>query len=287
MLSNSIHWNLVWIVPLLIFVLMHFFAEPVRWRFYLKPPRSHEFPELFYIFSFTAMVSYLLPLKLGLPVRVWLLMRGQRMKFSFAAGVMAVDGVVFALCWSGFALAGMLYLAIQIQLVFVAGGLLVLIALLYLIGPGRRFVQERLSRKWEAAMEFSHCLRFSTLSIVVGIVLLDIVSQMFRHVALVELVGLELPWISIFAVTGVAFCVGLLSTLPLGLGAYDVTLIGLIVGMGGSMEHGIAIVVINRLASLGISVTLGTPSAMKLGIRPGQFREIFKQVTSKGRKQSP
>jgi len=283
MLSEFIHWHLAWLAPILKFVFIHFITEPLRWYIYIRLPSALRFSELFCIFSLTAMISYLFPLKLGLPVRMWLLTRAKRMRFSFVAGVMAMDGVIFTLCWGAAALVGMICLAMHIHLIPIIIGMLMFTALLYLLGPGKRLLQEKLSQKWGQALEFMHHIRLPLLAAAAGVILFDIASQMLRHIALAELVGMQLPWTRILAAAAVAFFIGLASTLPLGLGAYDATLIGLLAGMGAPAEQGIAMVVINRFVSLLVSLAVGVPSAWKLGINSRKLREIIKSASGKFR----
>ena len=95
-------------VLLLLFVLysLHFLAEPLRWTVYSGAARrAPDFIRIFACFNTTALLSYSLPFKLGLPLRLFVLSHYLAFENLKVVKLMAVDGLFNMLCWAAIAAA--------------------------------------------------------------------------------------------------------------------------------------------------------------------------------------
>ena len=91
--------------PLLFLYACHFFAEPIRWVAYTwQIQEQGKFDRIFACFNITALLSYSLPLKLGLPLRLFLLRHFMKLKGKQIIQLMTLDGFFNLASWSIIAL---------------------------------------------------------------------------------------------------------------------------------------------------------------------------------------
>src|ERR1700712_4568579 len=85
---------------------LHFYAEPLRWqRYYLGS--ADRWRSVRDLFMSTSLASYLLPFKLGLPLRLVLCARVLQRPNGEIGLIMAIDAMITLLVWGGVAvLAG-------------------------------------------------------------------------------------------------------------------------------------------------------------------------------------
>ena len=83
----------------------------------------------------------------------------------------------------------------------------------------------------------------------------------------------------------VGFAAGLFSFMPMGLGAYDATVILLLSGSGVQPAQLVGLLAGNRLALIAFSAVLGSVGAHQLGLRPSQLK-AFRDLVLR-RKQAP
>lgn len=271
-----------WLLPLGGVVMIHFFAEPSRWRVYLDRHPDIAWSGLLQVFSLTALVGYLLPAKLGLPMRLLLLRRCFGLTLGGISALMVLDGVLYYASWAAAALIGLPWAvglswsdgrAVTLLAVALLGAALFLVAMLRnqarlptqlaeWLGAARRHVG--------AAMD---TLRGWPLYAAVAITLLDILSHVLRHGVLLAMFGHQLPLSSLFSVTALSIFAGLVSLMPMGLGGYDLMLVLLLQSKGISVADAVAVAVVNRLAGFAISSMLGAWGGMALGLGAFNRRE--------------
>jgi uncharacterized membrane protein YbhN (UPF0104 family) len=249
--------------------LLHFVMEPWRWRLAYLPAsenRNHwqKVRDSLYC---TAFATYLLPFKLGLPLRIALLRGSARLDLKYIGAALALDGLISLAAWSLLAAVCVWVAALRWQLptyVWVAGalGAAGLGAILLL----QRNLRGRLATRWREAMaEFSRpWLRVAKASFIVT---LDILSYGVRHALLVLLVsGNPADMLSGAAIGIVATFAGIVSGLPMGLFGYDATLVGLLGVAGVPVERALFVVLINRGLNVGSAVLFGIPASARLGM---------------------
>ncbi len=277
-LSHIMEYEPAWLFPVVAFTSVHFFSEPLRWRVYTEEIGTIQFTRLFYIFSVTALISYLFPLKLGIPVRIWLLGRIKEITVAAIVSYMVVDGSIYTLLSALTAIPGVLLLSATLPLLPVLIGAVALAATLYLIGSGHQWVSTHLSPKLQDALASFRRINLRVLLLIGSIILVDIASQLICHLLLLKVVGMDLPWITVVAAAAFAMFVGIASALPLGIGVYDVTMAGLLMGMGARPDQAFSVVLLIRLANLLVCMIVGVPSLWKLGLKYADIQNRVAKV---------
>jgi uncharacterized membrane protein YbhN (UPF0104 family) len=252
-----------------IITLLHFVMEPWRWRLaYLPASENREaWKKIRDSLYCTAFATYLLPFKLGLPLRVALLRGSAKLDLKYIAAVLALDGLISLAVWSLLAAVCVWVAALRWQpptYVWIAGALCA-------AGLGgvllfRRSLRGRLAGRWREAMAaFVHpWLRIVKASVIVA---LDILSYGVRHALLIFLItGNPADMLPGAAIGIVATFAGIVSGLPMGLLGYDATLVALLGVAGVPVEQALFVALINRGLNIGSAVLLGVPASARLGM---------------------
>lgn len=274
-----------------IFVLFHFCAEPTRWSLYLNNCWKRHFSLFFNIFSFTAFVSYILPLKMGLPTRVILLKTKANLSLADITGLLAIDGLVYYAMWG--ICAGLSFMFIlspdsilnyqfNRKILWAIPVIITILFFLHLFLKSRRtagrgkdgklfpdkgyFADLRAWIKEKGARTFS--LKPGILSTVAAVIGMDIGGQILRHWSLCNILGYHLSLQTLAIITCLAVFTGLMSMMPMGLGGYDATVILLLTQAGLPFEASAYIPILNRLGTILTAVLLGLWGGWKLGLNP-------------------
>lgn len=257
--------DLGWLLLALIATLLHYFSEMGRWWFYLRDSTvvgAQLLRRLFAIFSLTAFVTYLLPVKLGVPLRLYLLSSQLRLSFKTASALLLVDGILSYGMWVMATLA--LYFVLPDVRMFgefylYIAAALALLTLAFLIGRSRIGVLLR----WQ--VHFA-TLKPSVLAASLAVLAVDIAGYILRHGAILWALGVNLAPTQIAFATVVSVTAGFLSMLPMGIGAYDVTLMFLLSIFSVPAEIAVMVPLINRAGNILISVLLGIPASYFTGM---------------------
>ena len=266
-------------------VLFHFAMEPLRWAVYLDRENKGAFSSLVYIFSSTAFFSYVLPAKLGIPLRFWLIKKFQCVSAAVAGLFMAADSVLAMSAWAlaSFALGG--NFAVQIILHILERlrqGVFSWLVVAGLVSIGILIFAWR--QKWSSLRQrFKvplNSLGARQATAVTVLFALDITSYVVRHAIILDILSVHnLGWHTISTLTVISIFAGFVSMMPMGLVGYDATIIYILTQNGVSVETAAMVPVINRLANLFVSVVVGIPSAYKLHLGLN-LRELKKKVAA-------
>lgn len=269
---------------------IHFLMEPARWNYcYLNGSVSSLNPDKRKVrdaLYSTAMASYLLPFKLGVPLRVLLLHRSANLGLHRIGVLIGVDGIVTLLVWSLLAFLGIWIAALHLDInpfLWVLAAVLVLILVFSL-----SILQPKLRSRWltrlrEAIELFDHPGRRIAASVVV--LSIDVSSYAVRHAILMLLVTGNLQLMLVGGVVGVvATFAGIVSGLPMGLVGYDATLVALLSSLGVPLHEAILVAVINRILNFSAALLIGVPAALRLGLGTGFF-SILGRLRELGRGQ--
>jgi len=282
--------SLGFLVPYFLAVGIHFLAEPMRWTLYTYATQGIQLKRPIQIFCFTALLTYLLPFKMGLPARIYLLSKKMSLSLSDITAHMALDGFLYYGFWALSALFGLSYLALTgvlptefsshswLAIGIMTGIMFISIAARKWKKPSssaqdsesttnRKFS----SRVWSTSTKIlatcnSHSRRI--LLSASGIVVLDICSHILRHWALFSMINVELSLAVIAALTCISIFVGLASMMPMGLGGYDLSLALLLAQFGIPWETSLLVPIINRVGNISFSVLVGVWSARGLDLNP-------------------
>jgi uncharacterized membrane protein YbhN (UPF0104 family) len=277
-LMNSLTTDVLLIVAAFVLTAAHFYAEPLRWKAYLPP--NHRWPVLRDLFFSTSLASYLLPFKLGIPIRAFLAVRVTGLSVTELGALMATDAMVTLSTW------------VALTLVVGGGGLLpqlphfrtswLLLAALVVVvlGVGLWQWSAKLRR---ALVTFLAALVRAPSKVLAALCVntLDVLSYGLRHALIAVAIGLDPSRWAVWAALGiVATCSGILSGMPMGLVGYDAALMVSCTAAGATPAQAASILVINRALSLVAAGVLGVPAGHRMGISGGivtmwrKFREM-------------
>ena len=266
-------WENVWLsICILIVVLIHFLIEPARWIIYTKIKNKQQAITFFYIFSATAFFSYIMPAKLGIPIRLWLIKKYQQLKVGVIGLFILVEQTFTMVYWTiaSLLLGGNIAIIIilenierikkQITPIIIVFVIIIVVALLIVSW----FKRSLLIRGGRAVIS---ALSLSQINIIAALYIMDIFSYVVRHFIILLLLGKnDLPFLTVAPIAVISIFAGFISAMPMGLGGYDATIVFFLTKQGMSLKAAILVPVINRAANLLISALIGIPSAYKLGV---------------------
>ena len=249
--------------------LLHFLVEPIRWWLVLTRRESVSFATTFHVFSTTALLSYTLPFKMGLPVRHMLLKRTLRQSHFLIGSALFLDALLVYLTWA--LAAGITLLTVaasrpdEISVSPVGFIVLAVAAGIVILGILKFRRTNPVQRAKVALTDLRDLLTFRTAAVALGTIVFDLFVQGIKHWAIFSLFGLEIGLGDAFGIAIVSITVGMLSFMPLGLGVYDAVLVALIAASTGSGTIWL-VPIVSRVLSVVVAATLGSLGAAKLGI---------------------
>lgn len=204
-----------------------------------------------------------MPVKLGVPLRRYLLTSQLRLSFKTASALLLLDGMLSYGLW---AVATLLLYTILPDVplpdgfyTYAVAAALVLAVLVFVVGRVRKGVLQR----WQVGLE---ALDPSALTAALVVLAVDIAGYVLRHAAILWALGVNLAPAQIAFATVASITVGFLSMLPMGIGAYDVTLIFLLSAFSVSAEVAVMVPLINRAVNILVSILLGVPASYVTGM---------------------
>jgi uncharacterized membrane protein YbhN (UPF0104 family) len=271
------HWQSIpWLAAQLLLgaacmavTIVHFVMEPLRWNSCYLPASADlrtrtNMRDALYC---TALATYVLPFKLGIPLRIFLLRRNGQLTLHFLGAAIGLDGIVSLCIWSLLAVVCAWATALRWHppwYLWAAAAAIAAICIAIVV------VQRTLGLRWlrrlqDALKTFDRPWRRIGRS--ATILTLDVLSYGLRHALIVLLVTGDFAAMAAGAAIGiVATFTGIISGLPMGLVGYDATLIALLALAGVHADQALAIALINRLMNLSSAALLGIPAAMRLGL---------------------
>lgn len=259
-----------------LFGAFHFITEPYRWFIYTRNISNNTFKIFFSIFSFTAFASYMLPFKLGLPFRIYLLQKVKSLNAGIVMSLLVLDGLIYYIGWGIAALAGIIYgattyLNIKQLSVLIFLGLVGIVFLWIILKKYSSLLPNKLLVKIEKIKQSLSVIRELKKSQYIAsfvVVATDISSQVFRHYAIFMMLGVSISLTQVAVIASISIFTGIISMMPMGLVGYDATFVLLAQQAGVPIEQALIIPLINRFISLSLSSLLGIWGALKLGYNP-------------------
>lgn len=286
-------WNWGFLIVSIFLVVLHFLAEPLRWYYYDKRKTDRALGCYINVFNLSAVLSYFLPAKLGLPSRYFLLRNFAKLDTSEIAGRMLLDAIIYYGLWAFAALLSLFVLPANIGLnqnikilvivITVSFGVLLLVLgwkSVRLFGKSTITFNKSRGRIFQ---EINHRLLEQppkTLAIVVSVVFADIFFQGLRHMAFLEFIGQSSTGNIIFPITAIAIFCGLLSMMPMGLGGYDGSLVLLLGAVGIPLDDSLQVIMINRIMSIGVAAMLGLLASRMLHTKLLNLRKEIDSLKS-------
>ncbi|MBW2004089.1 MAG: flippase-like domain-containing protein [Deltaproteobacteria bacterium] len=247
-----------------LFTILHFLMEPARWYFYLENlsrPDRVSYKKLLCIFSVTALVTYIFPAKLGLPVRMYLLTSQIKITLLKVTTFMALDGLLNYSLWGVPALIFLPVYGIDFpQYTFL---FLLIIPVLLLFAY---LLRQRLRNLLKTLYDNIRLLTLKSTFAATLFLLFDITSYICRHSLILAALNVQVPFFQVAIITIISIFGGFISMIPMGMGAYDVTIILLLTQSGVSYETALLVPLVNRTGNILASIVLGSPSSYALGV---------------------
>ncbi len=267
---------IIWGFLAYLFGVFHFLSEPYRWFIYTRKTSNNTFKSFFYIFSFTALASYMLPFKLGLPFRIYLLQKVRNMNAGAVMALLVLDGIIYYVGWGGAALVSIVYgattyLNIKQLIIITCLGLICIVLSWIVYKKYSSSLPDKLLTKIEKLKHSLLIIRELEKSQYIAsfvVVATDISSQVFRHYAIFMMLGVTISFAQVAVIASISIFTGIISMMPMGLVGYDATFILLAQQAGVPMEQALLIPLINRFISLSLSGLFGIWGALKLGYNP-------------------
>lgn len=249
-------------------MLAHFANEPARWWCLFGKAVPIRFSEWFGLLGLIALASYLLPAKVGIPARIFVLNRRYQLPISTISAILTWDIVISLLVWGAFGIAAAAWL-VRHGVVFdnraVKHPVLVTVAALLLLALAAwGFGKLKSLKWWKSRPEIAS----GRLAGVVCLSAADAIAEGLRHVALAQAMDLPLDMSTAFFGGIAAFAAGMLSLMPMGLGGYDLTLILVFSSAGVSWESTAQLCMVNRAALVFYSLAIGLWSGKVFGLNP-------------------
>jgi uncharacterized membrane protein YbhN (UPF0104 family) len=247
-------------VFILLAVTLHFLLEPLRWYLYTHEAQSENaarngsFAIVFAVLSTTALFSYTLPFKLGLPTRIYLLKEYLGLVSRRIVFFLTVDGLINIAAWGLFGAASFICL---LPLAGVSKGYLYVIAAAVGLFLVMLFARRLLGKLLRPLRDPEFAISTRTVVMSVTIVIIDVFGFGVRHIAIFMLLGLPINYLDGFLIGILSVFAGIASTLPLGLGAYDAALIFLLTSHGVSLDMAGVAPILNRMLNLLSSMLFG------------------------------
>ncbi|MDI3260690.1 MAG: hypothetical protein QJR02_13470 [Sinobacteraceae bacterium] len=244
----------------------HFYAEPLRWaQAYLA--RRYAWQRIRDLYLATALASYLLPFKMGIPLRVGLALQVTRLDPGSLVALMAADGFIMLSCWSGIALA---VGGVQAHSLLPRVDPAWLILAVFILGLSlASFGYVRWRKRASDAPRFFGC-GVGAVPIAIAIGVVDVLSYGPRHGLIALGMGLDPMRFWTWSALGIiATFSGILSGLPMGLLGYDGVLLASYTAAGAEPSKAVLVLLCNRLLSFAVAAGLGVPAARRLGIGAG------------------
>ena len=233
---------------------------------------------IYLILTSSMSVNYVTPLKVGIPIRIYLYRRFIQIPVSIGTALVATETLVGMIVPAIFAMAGIIILFPEIGL---SAPILLLVVLLSGTGLILRVKPERVtqllarflpSRFRQRITEFVSNVQVGfrsvskwTLTGVTCILLLNLAVTSARLYFIVHMLGYAVDPMSVFYVRVISVTVSSASMIPMGLGVRDASVALLLVKLGLSSGIALSSALVERLLSPGWPLLLGIISANILG----------------------
>lgn len=237
------------------------------------------YKNLYLVLTASMPANYTTPTKLGIPIRILLYKRFLAIPYSVGTASIALEtviglGITLIIAFIGaFHLLQAYVLGIQLLLVFM---LLVVITLLLIKFVGVFFfLRDRVSGKlfqrfagfWIA---FKESIKATSFSALCGVVLLLFIRIFVRVIVTYVILGIfsyQISILELLYIQSIAGIISMISMLPMGLGAQELSIVALLTSVGIPPDAGALIALIERGMWTLVPFVLGLISANRLGLQ--------------------
>jgi uncharacterized protein (TIRG00374 family) len=234
----------------------------------------------FLIVTASLAANYATPVKLGIPLRVYLYRQKLGIPVSKGSALIAIETILGLLLPVIIALVGIatIFTAVEYRIPLIALVLLIAIAITVIIVEPRKLLgwtrrlpfRSKMERFIQAISEFRFGLvstHWASLLVTSALLILAYVNAAVRLLFISRGLGADASILHLFYAQRIAFVAGSLSMIPMGLGVRDASLTLLLIGMGIPRETCILVSIVERMFSTGWRLLLGFISISILGVR--------------------
>jgi len=281
---KAISYELLLLLALIHVVSLLFHTLAV-WIFLRRIQPSSSFSSVYLALTASSSVGYLLPGKLGLPVRVYLYRCLFGLTVAVSFGVVAWELAVttfFPLIFSIPALwifyADPWLFASVSFLIFLLLSLILVGYFLWRYGDEINWLSKLRSLFFrvfpfaEGMGQTRKPLNFWTLASFSFLCLLVLFCSVFFSQVLLIHLGSPVSFLTLLSIQSLSYLVGLISLMPMGLGARELSLVVLLGGAGVPVDVATYAALIQRVVATGLSFLLGLISLQVLGLRGNLVR---------------
>jgi len=281
---KAISYELLLLLALIHVVSLLFHTLAV-WIFLRRIQPSSSFSSVYLALTASSSVGYLLPGKLGLPVRVYLYRCLFGLTVAVSFGVVAWELAVttfFPLIFSIPALwifyADTWLFALVSFLIFLLLSLILAGYFLWRYGDEINWLSKLRSLFFrvfpfaEGMGQTRKPLNFWTLASFSFLCLLVLFCSVFFSQVLLIHLGSPVSFLTLLSIQSLSYLVGLISLMPMGLGARELSLVVLLGGAGVPADVATYAALIQRVVATGLSFLLGLISLQVLGLRGNLVR---------------
>jgi uncharacterized protein (TIRG00374 family) len=277
---------LVLIIVTLIYIIIAAFSS---WVLLRNMGYRISLPTLTLVHTVSLSSSYTTPVKAGIPVRLWLYEVFFSIPLIPSSVSIMVEMTLGVFISFAFSLIGAILLLTHMETVVLLA-LLVSVLVLFVgvkyLKPeklklsGNGFISRQINRVlrwWRDALDSIRCVSKGTLF---AVAILYAIRLYMRAVCLKYVllaVGADSSVFQILLIESMSGLIGLVSMLPMGLGAKDASLVGLLVRVGVSPELALAAALVDRTLWTLVPIVVGFIAANILGMK-GLMQERKNQV---------
>lgn len=241
---------------------------------------------VYLVLTASMWANYAAPVRLGLPVQIWLYRQVLAVPVPVGVAVVAVEFFLSLALPLVLSIIGswVLFNGLGAQMLLVGGGIALLTAMLLAFWRPQWFTWPLVRLGWQRladrvnqyAHEFQAGLhQVSVIALVQACVLLALMYLVsaWRLSLILGAFGAQVSVLNLTFAQLTSFILGSLSMLPMGLGVRDASLTFLLTWLGVPLDVATSAAVIERVATTGITALLGFASLNILGMMGFKIRE--------------
>ena len=242
---------------------------------------------LYLIATSSLAANYTTPVKIGIPLRVYLYKKILGIPLSRGTASLAIEIFLETLLPALISILAIATLFKEYSVKIPLVGMFLLFVIFYtaiFLEPlklkkvtSKLPFHNKLDRLLEFGIHFQEGVRLMDKNVIVPFSLLLLVMYAIgalRLYVILFIFGFEMNPLHLLYVNMISFTIGSISMVPLGLGTRDASIVLLLLELGVPNEVAIPAALIQRVLGTGLNFVLGAVSASALGIKFFEFRKV-------------
>lgn len=223
-------------ILLVVVVVAYYLFEPARWILYCKNVKPTKAKNIFSVFGISALANYILPFKLSIPTKFFLIKKETDLKPLTILLIFTFDGATYYLFWVIFSITlghnHLKYILDSFSPSFNIHSYSCLISffavlflsfLFFVYFKARSNLLSKLAKLKNSIAFFSSLSRKNKFFIL-NIMWVDILFHILSHQIVFSMLNIKLNILETASITVLSITAGLLSMMPMGIIGYDATM---------------------------------------------------------------